>query len=104
MEADALEYLARNTKGYSSADIVSLCNGLKSSISENGMDAVDKGYSEDMVLAISSKVVRDDAEKVLKTSNSSVSMTSVRELAKFEEDYNCKCAAGNIMEFMMKLS
>ena len=104
MEADALEYLARNTKGYSSADIVSLCNGLKSSISENGMDAVDKGYSEDMVLAISSKVVRDDAEKVLRTSNSSVSMTSVRELAKFEEDYNCKCAAGNIMEFMMKLS
>lgn len=103
LESDALDYLVANTKGYSSADVVSLCNRLKGKLAENGMEAVDKGLSDDMVLAISSKIVLDDAQDIVKVSNSSISMSSVSELEQFEINYNFKCAGGGIREYMANL-
>ena len=67
------------------------------------MEAVDKGLSDEMVLAISSKIVLDDAQDIIKVSNSSISMSSISELEQFETNYNFKCADGGIREYMANL-
>ena len=46
----------------------------------------------------------DIVEKVLKTSNSSISNKSIKELQTFENNYNIKLVNGPIVEYMNKLS
>lgn len=103
LESDALDYLIKATKGYSGADIVALCDKIKHKLAEQGIAAVDSGYSNDMVIAICSKIVKDEAEEVMKTSNSSISYTSIEALEKFEIDYDIKNSAGTITEYMKNL-
>ena len=103
MESSVLSAIVKKTKGYSGADIVALCDRIKSKLADKGIAAVDKGLSEADVIAASSVVTLKDAESVLKTNNSSISETSINELEIFEKNYNFKSKNGGIVEFMEDL-
>ena len=103
-EGSTLSSLVKKTKGFSGADVVAICDRLKSKLADKGIDAVDKGCSDDDVLAASSVITSKDVKYVLDTNNSSISQRSIIELAAFERNYNFACANGGIVEFMDKLS
>lgn len=103
LEASALAAIVKKTKGYSSADVVSLCNNIKSELSDRGITAVDKNLGEDAVIRASSDITTSVIELALKTSNSSISQNSIVELAAFEKNYNYTCENGGIIEFMKNL-
>lgn len=103
-ESGAMETAVKMTKGFSSADVVAICGRIKNSLADYGIAAVDKGLSKEEVIAKSSQVSVSVIEKVLKTSNSSISQTSILELAEFEKNYNYRSKNGGIVEFMKKLT
>ena len=103
-DSSALDFAVQKTKGYSSADVVALCDRIKAKLADDGIAAIDKGYNETMVVAASSTVNIGAVESVLSTSNSSVSKSSIEELAMFEENYNYRCKNGGIIEFMKNLT
>lgn len=102
-ENGVLASVVKKTKGYSGADLVALCDRIKSKLADKGIDAVDKGLSEADVISASSVIGSKDADSVIKTNNSSISQSSIIELAKFEKNYNFKSANGGIIEFMENL-
>ncbi len=103
LEAGALAAIVKKTKGYSSADVVSLCEMIKGELSDRGIVAVDKNLGEDAVIRASSVITASVVEPALKTSNSSISQNSIVELAAFEKNYNYSCENGGIIEFMKNL-
>lgn len=102
-EAGALAAIVKKTKGYSSADVVSLCEKIKGELSERGIIAVDKNLGSEAVLKASSNITVSLVEAALKTSNSSISQDSIIELAAFEKNYNYTGENGGIIEFMKNL-
>lgn len=102
-EAGALAAIVKKTKGYSSADVVSLCEKIKGELSERGIIAVDKNLGSEAVLKASSNITVSLVEAALKTSNSSISQDSIIELAAFEKNYNYNGENGGIIEFMKNL-
>ncbi len=104
MDKDAVQYVVQKTRGFSSADVVAICNRIKAKLVEKGMKAVDDGLSREQILSISSAIDMRTVEEVLKTSNSSVSKSAIVELAAFEANYNYKSSGGTLLEFMEKLT
>jgi transitional endoplasmic reticulum ATPase len=102
-EAGAMAAIVKKTRGYSSADVVSLCEKIKSELSDRGIVAVDRNLGNDAVVRASSNITISVIELALKTSNSSISQNSIIELAAFEKNYNYACANGGIIEFMKNL-
>ncbi|MGN1235672.1 MAG: AAA family ATPase [Christensenellaceae bacterium] len=100
LEAGVRDLLINRTKGYSGADVVAICDRVKSALTDEGIRAVDAGKSEAEVLRVCSVVSKRVAEQVASVSNSSISARSIEELALFEENYNFKCANGDIRSFM----
>lgn len=103
IENAALQTAAKGSKGFSSSDVVALCDCIKTVLSEAGVEAVDRGEDAEKVVHISSYVTCSAVDKALKTSNSSISEQSVREIALFEQNYNYVSPNGPIKTYMEKL-
>ena len=99
----ALSSAVDKTRGFSGADVVAVCDRIKSALSDAGIEAVDKGYSEDKVIAAASNITEAVIERVLSVNNSSISQSSILELAQFEDNYNFRSRNGTILEFMKNL-
>ena len=102
-EAGALAAIVKKTRGYSSADVVSLCEKIKSKLSERGIIAVDRNLGNDAILRASSNITASLVEYALKNSNSSISKDSIADIANFEKNYNYASENGGIVEFMNSL-
>lgn len=103
IEKNTIDYMAKATKGYSGADVVAFCGRIKSSIAELGIKAVDDGASEEEVMKICSTVTKKVVDTVLADSNSSISESSIQELAKFEQNYHFKSKKGSVLSYMNKM-
>lgn len=99
----ALNSAVEKTRGFSGADVVAVCDRIKSALSDYGIDAVDNGYDNDRVIAASSNITEKVIDEVLSINNSSISQSSIMELAQFENNYNFKSRNGTILEFMKNL-
>jgi len=97
------EVLVSKTKGFSSADVVSLCDRVKSELADEGINAVDCGMSHSEVSRICSEINSRVIEKALGNTVSSISRVSIEEIAKFEINYNYEKGRG-IVEFMRNLT
>ena len=103
-DPSALDLAVQKTKGYSSADVVALCDRIKTNLADAGIAAVDSGCDRTMVISAASTVGMSAVQAVLSNSNSTVSKSSIQELASFEANYNYHSANGGIIEFMEKLT
>lgn len=103
-ESGALAAAVKKTKGYSGADVVAVCNRIKSKLADKGIEAVDRGMSDADVMSAASVISLADIKSVMASNNSSISQRSISELAQFEKNYNYNSQNGGIVEFMTKLT
>lgn len=93
--------LASDTQGYSARGIRDISNKIKEETEYMQTKAIDDGVdaSEAILLRLGS----EDVKKIAANISSAISSESLKEISRFELDYNIKNSEGSIYEYMDKI-
>ncbi len=95
-----LTYICTTLAGYTTSDVITVCNRIKSICKGKAVGLIDSG--KDLPEA-KTLISRKDIEDVISKQHSSVSGKSMKDIAKFEENLKIENENGDVYTYMKTL-